>query len=440
MHGLLGEIALATHLRDLFALAILALILGNTGCNRRVNELAPGLQETPLEVSSSERDPSRLISTNLDELKARPDLEKVDELGDYPPIGIDPSSPSLQSELSNPFPRGKAPPILSVTLRTGKIDGLPIGLFSDKTLLMRTNGTIDFLDTSEIVSHRVTNQPFASQDLRTITADLQSEFGNSYRIRNASPYLVVAKPNQIGTWCERFNRFHHSIRLFCSTRGIPVRDLEFPLIAIVFASRKNFEQYAHLEGSEIPPNCVGYYSQRTNRIVLYEGEGANATESTLETICHEATHQFAFNTGLHQRLAATPLWLMEGFAVQFEAPAYCNYSVRDRTSYWPTAQRQAWGTLKQDRKRLGDLIQALVVSDSPFKSDTLNAYTAAWAMNNYLSQRRPKQYVEYLHRISSMKPFVDYSAGDRIRDFTAAFGSDLGILVRETILHTDRLR
>ena len=435
---------LGTNLRDLFGLVILALILAQAGCGRRLNEVAPDLhpdlQETPHEASSGERDPSRWISTNLDEMHARPPLESIDERGDHLPLGMDPLSPSLKPEVPNPFPQGKAPPILSVTLRTGKMDGLPIGLFSDKTLLMRTNGTIAFLDTSEIVSHRVTNQPFASQDLRSITADLQSEFGNSYRIRNASPYLVIAKANQIGTWCDRFQRFHHSIRLFCSTRGIPVRDPEFPLIAIVLASRKDFEQYAHLEGSEIPPNCVGYYSQRTNRIALYESEGANATESTLETICHEATHQFAFNTGLHQRLAATPLWLMEGFAVQFEAPAYCNYSVRDRVSYWPTAQRQVWETLQQDRKRLGNLVQALIVSDSPFKSDTLNAYTAAWALNNYLSQRRPRQYVEYLQRISSMKPFVEYSAADRIRDFTAAFGSDLGILVRETILHTDRLR
>lgn len=431
---------MATHLRDLFALAILASIFANAGCDRRMNELSPGVHETSLDASSHRVDSDRLISTNLNELEPRTDSESRHEQVDPIPTEMDRSSQPWRSEVPNPFPRNNAPPILSVTLRTGKIDGMPIGLFSDKTLLMRTNGTIAFLDTSEIVSHRVTNQPFASQDLRTITADLQSEFGNSYRIRSASPYLVIAKPNQLGTWCERFHRFHHSIQLFCSTRGIPVRTPEFPLIAIVLASRKDFEQYAHLEGSEIPPNCVGYYSQRTNRIVLYESEGANATESTLETICHEATHQFAFNTGLHQRLAATPLWLMEGFAVQFEAPAYCNYTTRDRTSYWPTAQRQAWGVLKQDRKRLGDLIQALVVSDSPFKSDTLNAYTASWAMNNYLSQRRPKQYVEYLHRISSMKPFIEYSAGDRIRDFTATFGSDLGILVRETILHTDRLR
>lgn len=329
--------------------------------------------------------------------------------------------------------------MLAVTLRSGKVEGVPIGLFSDKTLLMRTNGSIVFLDREQIVGHKVTNQPFTPQDLQFLVSDLQTEFGNNYRIRNALPYLVIAKPNRISIWCERFDRIHHSISLYCNTHGIPLRPLEFPLIAIVLGSRTEFDQYAKLEGAAVPPNCVGYYSQKTNRIVLYENEGASETQSTQETICHEATHQFAFNSGLHQRLASTPLWMMEGFAVQFEAPAYSDYAVRDRASHWPPSQRQAWDALKRDRKRLQALCQELIVSDKPFKSDTLNAYTAAWAMNCYLSQRRGRQYVEYIQKISSMKPFEEYTEGERLRDFSAAFGSDLGILLRETVLHLDRM-
>src|SRR5579862_3960399 len=38
------------------------------------------------------------------------------------------------------------------------------------------------------------------------------------------------------------------------------------------------------------------------------------------TIVHETTHQVAFNTGLHSRIAETPKWVIEGLATMFEAP------------------------------------------------------------------------------------------------------------------------
>ena len=101
--------------------------------------------------------------------------------------------------------------------------------------------------------------------------------------------------------------------------------------------------------------------------------------------------------------------------------------------------RNAWVALNGYLTRLQALCQELIVSDKPFKSDTLNAYTAAWAMNCYLSQRRGRQYVEYIQKISSMKPFEEYTEGERLRDFSAAFGSDLGILLREIVLHLDRM-
>jgi len=325
-------------------------------------------------------------------------------------------------------------------MQSGRIEGLPIGLFSDTMLLMRSNGQIAYLPTHEIVSHSVTSQPFVAQGLGGMQQDLQAEFGGSYSIRYASPYLVIAKSGRIGTWCERFQKFHASMRSYCLTYGLPLRNLEFTLIAVVFETKREFFDYARSEGSNIPSNCVGYYSQKSNRIVLFENDNPKETDSTLETICHEATHQFAFNAGLHQRLAETPKWLMEGFAVQFEAPAYCNFTTRNHASFWPSSQRRAWDELKSDRNRLQQLFQDLIATDEPFKSDTLNAYTVAWAMNTYLAQRRGPQYVAYLRKMGSMRPFTKYSRGDRMRDFAAAFGSDISWMVREAILHLDRMR
>ena len=40
----------------------------------------------------------------------------------------------------------------------------------------------------------------------------------------------------------------------------------------------------------------------------------------VSTIVHEATHQIAFNSGLHQRLSDCPKWFSEGVAMYCETP------------------------------------------------------------------------------------------------------------------------
>lgn len=418
-------------IRNLIGLATLAAILASAGCDYFAVHSGP----------DSQSDGRYLISVHAEASplgEASANATDVDSFVDHQP-NLFPDATRSRDATQQPSGTN-APPILSVTMQSGRIEGLPIGLFSDTTLLMRSNGQISYLPTHEIVSHSVTGQPFVAQGLGGMQQDLQSEFGSRYSIRYASPYLVVAKSGRIGTWCERFQKFHSSMRSYCLTYGIPLRNLDFTLIAIVFESKREFFEYARNEGSSIPSNCVGYYSQKSNRIVLFENDNPKDMDSTLETICHEATHQFAFNAGLHQRLAETPKWLMEGFAVQFEAPAYCNFTTRNHASFWPTSQRQAWDELKSDRNRLQQLFQDLIATDEPFKGDVLNAYTVSWAMNTYLSQRRGPQYVAYLRKMGSMKPFTTYSRGDRMRDFSSAFGSDISWMVREAIHHLDRMR
>lgn len=72
-----------------------------------------------------------------------------------------------------------------------------------------------------------------------------------------------------------------------------------------------------------PDDPGGYYSITSNRMVLYDRpltEAAWFSNSTV--IMHEATHQLAFNVGIHQRLSQTPLWVAEGLASLFEAKGY----------------------------------------------------------------------------------------------------------------------
>ena len=112
-------------------------------------------------------------------------------------------------------------------------------------------------------------------------------------------------------------------------------------------------------GSPARAGVLGFYSPTSNRVTLYDqGAGASnrrAWQQNEATIIHEATHQMAFNTGVHNRFAPTPRWLAEGLGTMFEAPGVWDWRnhnqlserinrgrlgrVSPMASTWPTGRR-----------------------------------------------------------------------------------------------------
>lgn len=344
------------------------------------------------------------------------------------------------STRQSPPDTGRFPPILAIHTNRGSLFGLPIGLFSDQTLLMSNDGMIHILSNAEIHDQEILNQPFRPLSSDELLNTIRGEFGRSYKTRSEPPYLVVASPESLGIWSKRFRIINQAVRSYCATHGIPTRPIEYPLTAVVFTSKQAFLQYSRAEQADVPPNCAGYYSQKSNRIVLFESPDRNTDAETLATISHEATHQLAFNTGLHQRLAATPLWTIEGFATMFEAPLFSESDSQRNGSSWPMGQRAQWQVVRQNPGKLQRTIEELIRSDKPFKTDIHDAYCVSWAMTLYLSQRHSHAYANYLRNIASLKPFEEYSTGERIRTFRESFGSDFGILSRNIIRHVDNLQ
>ena len=87
-------------------------------------------------------------------------------------------------------------------------------------------------------------------------------------------------------------------------------------------------------------SIYGYYNMESNRMIMYDLAGVAASRpgrtvglaqinqflagpnasGMVSTIVHEATHQIAFNSGLHQRLSDCPKWFSEGIAMYCETP------------------------------------------------------------------------------------------------------------------------
>ncbi len=233
-------------------------------------------------------------------------------------------------------------------------------------------------------------------------------------------------------------------------------------MAIVFAERSTYVKYSQPELGEAADAIIGYFSLRTNRMTMYDLTGveqfaraldrrASATqinqilarpdaERTVATIVHEATHQIAFNCGLHRRFSDCPLWFSEGIAVYFEAPDL------NSAKGWKTIGAVNRVRLEQFRSYLkvrpADSLVSLVSKDDRLRGTKTapDAYAEAWALTYFLNKQRPKEYVDYLSMLSKKKPLFWDEPETRLSEFKAAFGEDLGALDAEFLRFMAKVR
>jgi hypothetical protein len=175
---------------------------------------------------------------------------------------------------------------------------------------------------------------------------------------------------------------------------------------------------------------LGYYSPLSNRILLFDASSQSSADWSMnaETIIHEAAHQTAFNTGIHNRFAHPPRWLVEGLGTMFEAKGVWD-STRFK-SQGDRINRQRFESFKkyaQSRRKAGALAE-LVSSDRVFELDVDGAYAEAWALTFFLSETDPRGYLKLLQKTADQPNFTERRSPERLTDFTAVFGSNLKLL------------
>ena len=152
-------------------------------------------------------------------------------------------------------------------------------------------------------------------------------------------------------------------------------------------------------------------------------------ERTIATIVHEATHQIAFNCGLHTRFSDCPMWFSEGLAVYFE--------VLDRSKGTTIGLNRVRLPQFQKylRRRPSDSLETLLTDDKRLRDakQAENSYAEAWALTYFLLHKHPDRYVDYLKTLAEKKPMVWDTADQRLAEFKAAFGGDLKKLDAEFV-------
>lgn len=320
---------------------------------------------------------------------------------------------------------------LDLNLRGKHIEGAPLVWSDNQVELLARDGRLWSFSPDEASQFRRASDSFHGYTAAEMRSQLAAELGHAFEISGTGHYLVAHAPGQRDYWSKRFEDLYRSFMHYFHVRGFNLHEPDFPLVAIVFRNQDDFLRYAHAEGAQIGSNVLGYYSPVSNRVSLFDMSGGEANprdwHENAATIIHEATHQTAFNTGLHSRFGQTPRWLVEGLGTMFEAQG-----VWDSTHHSTREARYNLGRLAEFRRLLSqrpeNSLAEFISGDELFQTHVDRAYAEAWALSFFLVETRPKKYAELLSRTAGRAAFQTYEPRQRVADFTAIFGNDLRLL------------
>lgn len=318
---------------------------------------------------------------------------------------------------------------LELSLHGSRIEGTPLAWSQQNVLLLSRDGRLWDFAPQEAKEFRRVSNTFSSYPASVMQAQLMAELGKGFEVTGTGHYLV-AHPVGENAWAQRFEDLYRNFVLYFSVRGFELEEPRFPLVAIVLKSHQDFVRYAARDGRQLPAGVIGYYSPLTNRVALFDQTGGSRGgdwSQNADTIIHEATHQTAFNTGLHQRFAPQPRWVVEGLATMFEASGVWNSRAHTRAG-----DRVNKGQLAQFRKfessRPAGALASMLASDRGFEANPLAAYSEGWAWSYFLMEKEPRNYAKYLQRLMQIPDFTERTSAQRQADFTAVFGTYLRML------------
>jgi hypothetical protein len=91
-------------------------------------------------------------------------------------------------------------------------------------------------------------------------------------------------------------------------------------------------------------------------------------------------------------------------------------------------ERFWWFNMYREQRREPGSLADFISTEDAFRKSVLDFYAEAWALTFFLAETRPREYAQYLRRISDRDPLTSYTARERLADFQSAFGEDVGRL------------
>ena len=320
---------------------------------------------------------------------------------------------------------------VAVDYKGKKYVGKPLAWDGSEVVLLRRDGRLAILPARKQSDMKQLEKEFRPLSSASIRKKLVNEFGSKYQISVTRNFVVVHPIGESSKWAKPFETLYQRFRTYFTSRGVEVSEPEFPMVAVVLRTRGEFDRFLK-SYHDYDRDILGYYSPRSNRIITFDqSKGKKASRGgeqswffNASTIIHEATHQSAFNTGIHSRFGPVPRWISEGLAMMFEAPGVNNsnyFSSRKKR-----INRERLIALKYSYKRgqVENRWVDLISGDRLFREDPNLAYSMSWGLTFFLAESYPREYIQYLQNDARRQDFMSYSPRQRRRDFEKFFGED----------------
>lgn len=334
-------------------------------------------------------------------------------------------------------------------------------------LLLARDGLIWPILPEDLIKHTSDAEPFAPFTREEMAKRLLAELPNNFEVlpvNRYKHYLIFYNTSRTyAQWCgSLFERLFMAFTNDWSHKGFDLAEPEFPLVAVIFADKQAYLKFTRADLGDAGESIVGYFNLATNRMTMYDLTGAASASrpsvhistgaqinqilarpealQTVSTIVHEATHQIAFNCGLHTRLSDCPVWFSEGIAMYFETP-----DLNGQKGGWSGIGAINRVRLEQFQKYLSrrpaDSLSTLITADKRLHDlkQISDAYAEAWALTYFLIKQHPKEYIAYLRMLSKKKPLLRDSPETRLNEFQQAFG-DIKKLDTEFLRYMGRVR
>lgn len=324
------------------------------------------------------------------------------------------------------------------------LDGTLVVEARDGGLLLElADQRYELVQPEHIVARQAIDAVAEEESPRELGRRILAELPAGFDVHVTKHYVVCFDTTRdYAVWCAAlFERLHDTFATYWTNAGLDIRRPDRPLVVVIFADRRAYEAFAARDLGAAADRVVGYYNLLSNRVTTFDLTGSDSlpkpagrrpgragleilaspeAAGLVATLVHEATHQMAFNTGMHRRLAPVPLWVSEGIATCFETPDLTN--------------ARGWkgiggvNTARLDRflqgYRPGGL-REIVAGDEPFRraADGLDAYARAWALTHFLMKTKRDAFAGYLRTIAAKQPCGADSPEQRLEEFAAAFGA-----------------
>ncbi len=323
------------------------------------------------------------------------------------------------------------------------VEGRPLSWSAEQMLLLGRDGRLHEFNPKLAKEAQKTSPRFFGYSPSEMKTALQREFDKRFDVSTTRHYLVVHPRGQRDQWADRFEELYKRFEHYFRVRGFSLQEPPYPLVAIVFRDEAEYFRHAAASGTPMRPGTLGHYDPVSNRVFLFDvtanASGIDWSENA-DTIIHEATHQTAYNVGIHKRFTASPRWLVEGLATMFEAPgvwsARYDHSQADRVN---RGRLQGFRDYAATRRQAGT-IAALLSSDQAFRGDVAGAYAEAWALSFYLCETQPRLYATYLAKTADRPLFSDYPAAERMADFQAVFGREMKMFETKFLRYMEEVK